>query len=342
MDCSNSDCNFNIKDNTNELLILQLKEEVKKLLEDTQAQFLLQNKKIAETCVYIKENLSNEIRLLLDTMQNSGELDTIITDAVINSINACVTYDIISSECDVTDALISSDYISVEVKRSEEYKTSYLVTRVKHLKPYVNFTNGTNKDPYKNNKNVIDYMKGTNKLLAINSGLRGVTVKDRVNFINENTASNEGWYILGIKPDGSLKAYPRLMTAAEIINDGCRDAVNIWLPLVLKGSKFDIANIDSNSEDYDYIINGSHPRQVIGTMPDGSYIIVTSDGRMKGEKGFTIEELQQIMLDLGCVDAYNLDGGASTQTVIGKRLLNRKLSESRTIGTVFTFEREVI
>lgn len=86
MDCSNNDCCFNSKDNTNDLLILQLKEEIKKLLEDTQAQLLLQNKKIAETCIYVKENLSNEIRLLLDTMQNSGELDDIITTTVLSSI----------------------------------------------------------------------------------------------------------------------------------------------------------------------------------------------------------------------------------------------------------------
>lgn len=86
MDCQNNSCILNAEDNTNELLLLQLKEEVKKLLEDTQAQLLLQNKKIAETCVYIKENLSNEIRLLLDTMQNSGELDNIITTTVLGSI----------------------------------------------------------------------------------------------------------------------------------------------------------------------------------------------------------------------------------------------------------------
>ena len=64
----------------------QVKAAIKELAKRTEAQFLLQNNKIAETCVYIKENLSNAIRTLLNDMQMSGELDNIITDTIMDEI----------------------------------------------------------------------------------------------------------------------------------------------------------------------------------------------------------------------------------------------------------------
>ena len=75
----------------------------------------------------------------------------------------------------------------------------------------------------------------------------------------------------------------------------------------------------------------------MGRLADGTYVTVTCDSRMKRERGFTSPELREIMMELGCVEAYNLDGGASTQTVIGKRLISRKHHDVRRVSTVMTF-----
>jgi hypothetical protein len=72
--------------NTDKVLLEQIKREVKELLETTEAKLLCQSKKIDETMVYIKNNLSNAIRDLLDSMDHSGELDDIITEAISSSI----------------------------------------------------------------------------------------------------------------------------------------------------------------------------------------------------------------------------------------------------------------
>lgn len=48
----------------------------------------------------------------------------------------------------------------------------------------------------------------------------------------------------------------------------------------------------------------SAPRTAIGTMPDGRLIIVSSAG--------TIQQMRELMFTLGCDNATNLDGGAST------------------------------
>ena len=85
--CCCDGVNLPSHNNEIEVLIRQLKREVKELLQTTQAKLLCQDKKIAETMVYIKNNLSNAIRDLLDSMLTSGELEDIITDTVLDTIN---------------------------------------------------------------------------------------------------------------------------------------------------------------------------------------------------------------------------------------------------------------
>lgn len=74
-------------DNTTDILIRQLKREVKAFYDDTTAKLLLHDGKIAELCNYVKTNLSNSIRELLDTMEASGELSNIITDTILSEIS---------------------------------------------------------------------------------------------------------------------------------------------------------------------------------------------------------------------------------------------------------------
>jgi len=55
-----------------------------------------------------------------------------------------------------------------------------------------------------------------------------------------------------------------------------------------------------------------HPRSVVGITSDNHLILLTVDGRTDMAAGVTCEELGQIMEQLGCMDALNLDGGGST------------------------------
>ena len=54
-------------------------------------------------------------------------------------------------------------------------------------------------------------------------------------------------------------------------------------------------------------------RTAIGIKEDGSVVMMVLDGRqLPFSAGGAMEEIAQIMLDAGCVDAVNLDGGGST------------------------------
>ncbi len=56
----------------------------------------------------------------------------------------------------------------------------------------------------------------------------------------------------------------------------------------------------------------THPRTAVGVTADGTLLMVAVDGRTAMGAGATIPELAALMVELGAVDAVNLDGGGST------------------------------
>ena len=75
-------CSLPSSPNDLKILINQLKREIKEIATNHEKDFLKHDGKIAEMCKYIKDNLSNSIRCLLDTMLASGELDKIVNSVV--------------------------------------------------------------------------------------------------------------------------------------------------------------------------------------------------------------------------------------------------------------------
>ena len=70
-----------------------------------------------------------------------------------------------------------------------------------------------------------------------------------------------------------------------------------------------------------------HPRTAVGIKSDGTIVMVTVDGRQEldGMYGVTLYQLAEIMQSLGCINAYNLDGGGST-TMISRPSIDEDLS----------------
>ena len=52
-------------------------------------------------------------------------------------------------------------------------------------------------------------------------------------------------------------------------------------------------------------------------------ILVTADGREGSSIGLTLNELANLMKNLGCVNAMNLDGGGSTVMLIKGQVVNK-------------------
>ena len=98
--------------------------------------------------------------------------------------------------------------------------------------------------------------------------------------------NNEGQLILGGKP----------------VNEEVQEAMNGFQLITKEG------NIIVSPD------NSIHPRTAIGTNKNGTLIwLVVVDGRQKGySEGMNLFELASLMVDLGCWNATNMNGGGSS------------------------------
>lgn len=78
-----------------------------------------------------------------------------------------------------------------------------------------------------------------------------------------------------------------------------------------------------------------NPRSAIGYYEPGHYCFVTVDGRQSGySKGLSMSGLSQLFLNLGCVAAYNLDGGQTAAMATAGGLVNKPYKNGREVGDI--------
>ncbi len=78
-----------------------------------------------------------------------------------------------------------------------------------------------------------------------------------------------------------------------------------------------------------------HPRTAVGVRADGRLLLVTVDGRQPERSvGMTIAELASLLLELGAVEAINMDGGGSTAMVVRDKVVSSPsdLTGERAVG----------
>lgn len=89
-------------------------------------------------------------------------------------------------------------------------------------------------------------------------------------------------------------------------------------------------------------INDKHPRTAMGYTPDGKLILLVVEGRHPGmAEGASLRHLAAVLLELGCVEALNLDGGGSSCLLVnGKKTIQPSDKEGqRPVPAVFVVER---
>lgn len=92
-------------------------------------------------------------------------------------------------------------------------------------------------------------------------------------------------------------------------------------PRLLKdGSLFVTSKVEEFPSD---ISSGRAPRTAIGTTKDGHILLAVVDGRQKHSIGMTLLELAMLMQEWGGVNAMNLDGGGSSEMIVGGRMVNK-------------------
>ncbi|MBE7058546.1 MAG: phosphodiester glycosidase family protein [Ruminococcaceae bacterium] len=112
---------------------------------------------------------------------------------------------------------------------------------------------------------------------------------------------NSQYEVIGINKQGILVLGK--MTAQEALDRGIVEALNFGPFLVMNGKACEVGGFTEA---------GLNPRTAIGQRADGAMLILTIDGRQPSSMGATYEDLIEIMMNYGAVNAANLDGGSST------------------------------
>ncbi len=112
-------------------------------------------------------------------------------------------------------------------------------------------------------------------------------------------------------------------------------------PVLVQNGKIQI----TNNEERKFggkAINDKHPRTAMGYTADGYLIILAVEGRNKGvAEGASLTQLAQMLKDIGCVEALNLDGGGSSCLLVnGKETIAPSDKVQRPIPAIFLISKK--
>lgn len=165
-----------------------------------------------------------------------------------------------------------------------------------------------------------------NAIFAINGdyyGFRetGIVIRNGVIYRDEGARTGLAFYT-----DGTVKVYDETTTTAQkLLDAGVWNTLSFGPALVEDGAV--VAGIDDVEVDTNFgnhSIQGDQPRTLVGVKSDGTLLFVVIDGRDTGySKGATMTEAANIMVSLGAVTAYNLDGGGSSTMYFNGSVINQ-------------------
>jgi len=163
---------------------------------------------------------------------------------------------------------------------------------------------------------------GFGAIAAINGGFfdGSCTSLSMIKINNTVSATNPGF-----KPARSTFGYDRETKTPYIAAIAASDAWSVaddalggGPNLVSSGS----INVTLSAEGFDSSYASRAPRTALG-FSGKKLLLVTVDGRTSAGVGMTLNDLAQYMINLGCANAMNLDGGGSTTAwASGRGVLN--------------------
>ena len=150
-----------------------------------------------------------------------------------------------------------------------------------------------------------------------------------------NSAKKRAWPNLdamALLPDGSMKTFVcDAHTAEEYLEMGAEQVFSFGPWLISDG---EINPEVLNPKYYPY----NEPRVAIGMVEPYHYIAVVVRGRPKGSyAGVHLDWLAQLLLDRGCVEALNLDGGQTATMIFNGKIIETGDKGLRSQGSMICF-----
>ncbi len=118
--------------------------------------------------------------------------------------------------------------------------------------------------------------------------------------------------MVGITKDGTLIIGKYSIT--ELMKLNISEAVMFYPRVIANGKPLPVVD------------DGMQPRTAICQKPNSEIIILVIDGRQTHSVGAKIKEVQDLFMEEGCVNAGFLDGGASSEMVVGDEVVTKPSS----------------
>ncbi len=247
-----------------------------------------------------------------------------------------------SGDVEKTADSYKSANINIKLEKKEKImdgvKATYYVADIyiRDLK-YINnaFANGRYKKGTKNVWEIAkeDMPEGISAILAV-SGDNCTGGRTIGAVLRDGKLYREKPYedILVMYYDGSMRTFTKKQFDINKFKNpktANEAAYQIWSfgPMLLTGGQ--------PMEKFNCTVNPRNPRSVIGYYEPGHYCFVVVDGR-QGEysEGMSTKELSQLMYELNCKEAYNLDGGESAALVFLDKTVNKPYDDGRPLSDI--------
>jgi exopolysaccharide biosynthesis protein len=169
----------------------------------------------------------------------------------------------------------------------------------------------------------IEIIVRRNQVVAIRD-FKGSSTIPADGFVVSAVGKSREWLKDRIRKGSWLKFSWRLNSIEPGQEQKWRRAYNVLGggPQLVKDGKVAITNVQEKITPA--FVNDGHPRTAIGKLASGKILLITIDGRQPGESiGMSLTTLADLLIELGAVEAINLDGGGSTTMVIHNKIVNR-------------------
>jgi exopolysaccharide biosynthesis protein len=237
-----------------------------------------------------------------------------------------------TSDAIITENSYKSDGLTITISEKTVDKTEVYIADIVTDDPST-LLSGLANDTFGRNVTATtsSIAESCNAILAINGdfyGFRSTGYVMRNGYLYRDSASSdEDQEDLVIYQDGSMDIVKESdVSAKELSDDGAVQIYSFGPGLVEDGK------ITVNSSDEVGQSMRSNPRTAIGMIETGHYVMVVSDGRTSESQGLSLEELAEVMQDLGCTEAYNLDGGGSSTMYFNGRVINKPTTNGNRIS----------
>ena len=189
-------------------------------------------------------------------------------------------------------------------------------------------------------RNIIAYTsqiaEENDAIFAINGdyyGFRtdGIIIRNGIIYRDESARIGLAFYL-----DGTMKIYDETQTSAQdLLAAGVWNSLSFG-PALLENYVIadNLTNVEIDTNFGNHPIQGNQPRTGVGIIDKNHFVFIVVDGRSRGYSiGVTLTEFAEMFKELGCSDAYNLDGGGSSTMYFMGRVVNNPLGKNKERGT---------